>query len=167
MLDAFIPRIRAFECTLTKEAARVLWWVAQPAVAASLVLGEIALCDGMLFGRVRGLVLGGGVHAAKVLSEEVLAVEVVVIESVVVVWVYGRRTQVTAPVAKLDVLCADMPLPLVLGTEVRLAPIWSERAGERAALVCPGVCFNRALRGFRAPAVFLIRLSRCCRACSV
>ena len=77
MLDSLVPRILPFKCTMAKEAARVLRRVAQPAVAASLVLVEIALCDGELFGRVRRFVLGDRVHAAKVLGEEVFAVEVI------------------------------------------------------------------------------------------
>ena len=53
-------------------------------------------------------------HAAEVLSEEVLAVEVVVINRLTVVGVDGCRAKVAAPEALLNVLCTDMPLPLVL-----------------------------------------------------
>lgn len=120
------------------------------------MLWEVVLRDGILFGGVRGFVLGGRVHTAKMLGEEVLAVEVVVVFSVVVVWIDGFGTQITAPEGELDVLCADVPFPLVLGTEVGLAPVGGERAGERAAIVCLGVGFDRAVRAFRALAGLLL-----------
>ena len=119
-----------------------------------MMLGEVVFADGVLLGRVRGFVLWSGVHAAKMLGEEVFAVEVVVVQSVVVVWVYCRWTQVTAPEAELDVLRTDVSLPLVLGTEVGLTAIGSERAGKRAAIFCLGVRFHGVVRGFRGPTGF-------------
>jgi hypothetical protein len=48
------------------------------------------------------------------LCEEILAIKVIVVDSMVVFGVRGYWAKITAPKAELDVLCADVPLPLVL-----------------------------------------------------
>jgi hypothetical protein len=69
------------------------------------------------------------------LCKKVLAVEVVVVEGVLVVRVDGSGAEVAAPEAKLDVLGADMALPLVLGGEGGLAAVGCEGAGKVAVRV--------------------------------
>jgi hypothetical protein len=59
-------------------------------------------------------VLGCSVHTSNVLCIEVFAIEVVVIESVFVFVVHARFAEIASPKAQLDVLCTDVPLPLVL-----------------------------------------------------
>jgi hypothetical protein len=49
------------------------------------------------------------------LREEILTIEIVVVECLIVVRVGRGWAKIAAPEAKLDVLCADVPLPLVLG----------------------------------------------------
>jgi hypothetical protein len=81
-------------------------------------------------------------HAPKVLRKEVLAVEVVVVDGVFVVRVDGGDAKIAAPEAELDVLGADVALPLVLGGEGRLAAVGCEGAWEVAVgvYVCVGFC---------------------------
>lgn len=121
----------------------MLWCTAQWEVTARLDLDEVILCDGELFTVfVYGLFFGCGMHATEVLSEEVFAVEVVVVDCVLVVWVGGGCAEIAAPVGKLDVLSADVSLPLVLGREVGCAAVCGKRAGEGSLVVVSSVCFH-------------------------
>lgn len=76
---------------------------------------KIIFSDREFFRRARVIFLWRGMHAAKVLREEIFAVEVVVVESLIVIWVCRGWAEIAAPVAELDMLRADVPLPLVLG----------------------------------------------------
>jgi hypothetical protein len=76
-----------------------------------------------------------------VLRKEVLTIEVVVVEGVLVVRVDGSDAEVAAPEAELDMLGADVALPLVLGREGGLATVGCEGAGKVAVGVniCVGL----------------------------
>jgi len=91
---------------------------------------------------VRGLVFGCGMHATQVLSEEIFAVEVVVVDCMLVVWVDGGGAEIAAPVGELDMLSADVSLPLVLRGEVGCAAICGERAREGSQLTISSICFH-------------------------
>lgn len=82
-------------------------------VTARLVLSNVVLID-WVFLHVASTGAVGGVHAAKVLCEKVFAVEVIVVVAGWIVGVGGRCAEIAAPETKLDVLRADMALPLIL-----------------------------------------------------
>lgn len=81
-----------------------------------MVLCQVVFGDWVLFVIViaRRHFFGCGVHASKMLCEEVFAVEVIVVEGLVVAGVGRWLAKIAAPVAKLNVLGADVPLPFVL-----------------------------------------------------
>jgi hypothetical protein len=72
------------------------------------------------------------VHSPQVLCEQVLPVEVIVHR---VIYAWGWRTHVASPEAKLDVFCADVPLPLILRGERRPAVVLRKDARKWPGIV--------------------------------
>ena len=91
---------------------------------------------------VCGLVFGCSMHATEVLSEEILAIEVVVVDRALIVWVDGGSAEIAAPVGELNMLSADVSLPLILRGEVGRAAVCGERAREGSLLAISGICFH-------------------------
>lgn len=69
------------------------------------------------------MILGRSVHTAKMLCEQIFTVEVIVVEGAIVVGIGCWRAKIATPVAKLDVLGADVSLPLVLRRESGIASV--------------------------------------------
>jgi hypothetical protein len=131
VLHTILPRGRSLKALMAEEAVRPLRSPAQSMEALLLVFCDVVFCNRvLLLGARGGVARRRGVHAAKMLSEEIFAVEVVVVDGVFVIRIDRCGTKVAAPETKLDVLGADVSLPLILGREGRLTTIGCERAWE-------------------------------------